>query len=598
MMDSLCLFGVIALPAIAPLIALIQLLFPGLLGDHWKQYRAAIGVLLSQSTLMFAHWVLVTWVYQEPSWWLSPAALAWAMAGVALIGFGLSLAWRRESPDSAPARIEKIALAGLLLASMAWLTYRWLAGGSLIDQMFIVACGCFAALIHLKLRHAWSSAGRMAAFATESIFLLTLALTGSAVAQLISSDVAARQAVSSVSGEWTTFRADPARTGSSDIADAGPTRPAILWEFPPPMKIGDVFLDSSPVVVDGLVFLGVRHEVSALNTGHIYCVNARTGRLVDGMPRKAGDAVWSYTHDSLRPVFSSAAVSGGYVFLGEGYHQHAQCRLFCIDATNGHAVWSFRTSSHVESPPTIVEGRIYFGAGDDGTYCLNLSAKPGAGPTIAWHYKTVHVDSAPLVVDGKAFIGGVVGDVVANLKVVALDATTGQKLWEKPSELPIPSSPSYGDGGVFFGLGNGKFNAENPNPRGAVWRLAAGDGTKEWEFPLESSVLAPPIALDGRVYFVARNGECYALDAASGQRVWKQAVGEDVLGSPIVSGGQMFVVTASGVIHCLDARTGKPLWEFDKLRQASVAAYSSPALVDGRLYVAIGGKLHCVGNAE
>ena len=68
MMESLLPLGVIALPAIAPLIALIQLLFPGLLGEHWKQYRAAVGVLLSQSTLMFAQWLATFWIPAESSW--------------------------------------------------------------------------------------------------------------------------------------------------------------------------------------------------------------------------------------------------------------------------------------------------------------------------------------------------------------------------------------------------------------------------------------------------------------------------------------------------------------------------------------------------
>jgi outer membrane protein assembly factor BamB len=96
---------------------------------------------------------------------------------------------------------------------------------------------------------------------------------------------------------------------------------------------------------------------------------------------------------------------------------------------------------------------------------------------------------------------------------------------------------------------------------------------------------------------VARNGECYCVEGKTGQRVWTYDVGEDAVSSPIVSGGRMFVVTAYGSILCLDVQSSKLAWRFDELRQATPTVYSSPALVEGCIYVAIGGKLYCVGDA-
>src|SRR5204862_129506 len=145
---------------------------------------------------------------------------------------------------------------------------------------------------------------------------------------------------------------------------------------------------------------------------------------------------------------------------------------------------------------------------------------------------------------------------------------------------------------------NGKLSGEAAQPQGKVWRLAASDGQKIWEFPLASSVLTSPIPADGRVHFVARNGECYGLDAASGERLWKYECGEEVVSSPIVSGGRMFVVTLHGSILCLEARSGKELWRFDELRDTTANVYSSPMLSSGRLYVAIGSEVRCVGDAD
>lgn len=598
MIESVPLVGVIALPAIAPLIALVQLLFPGLLGDRWKQYRVAIGVLLSQSTLTFLHWGLLTWVYPEPTWWLSPAALTWGLAGVAAVGLVGSLFWRPVSSEHAPAAIERFALGGLLAASTLWLAFQGWMGGSLVDPMLVLASACAIGLIHLKLRSFWQARGFRAVASTESAFLGTLALSGAALAGLLSFDTASNQSVESLAGEWTTFRVDVARSGSTNPADAGPKAPRLLWPFQRPQVAGTSSIDSSPVVVDGLVFLGARVEISASQVGHIYCVNARPGTDVDRETPIPRSLVWDANIESLRPVFASAAVSQGRVYIGEGYHDHANCRLFCLDGRNGQVRWAFRTSSHVESPPTIVGERVYFGAGDDGLYCLNSPADQTAPPAIRWHLQGVHVDSSPLVVGGKVFAGGVVGDRVARLEVFSLDAESGDVLWRVPTELPVPAAVTYDGEAVLIAMGNGKLNAEAAQPAGAIRRLNPENGDQLWEFPLASSVLTSPIAVDGRVYFVARNGQCYCLDGQTGQRIWKQEAGEDVVSSPIVSGGRMYVVTAFGSILCLEAESGAVVWQFDELRQASPTVYSSPALVDGRLYLAAGGKLYCVGETE
>jgi outer membrane protein assembly factor BamB len=592
MSELLLPLGVIALPAIAPLIALIQLLFPGLLGEHWKQYRAAIGALLSQSTLMFAQWLAAMfWVPAEGSWWLGPQALAWGLAAIAAIGFFASLVMRPQTADARPAKIEFLALQGLALASVVWLAWQWFSGASVLDQMLVIAAACLGGIVHLLFRGAWAKSNRRPAFATESIFLLLMAAGGVALAQYVFAGFDRHGNLAQTS-DASTFRCDQPRTGSHDSTDTGPARPVELSSaYVPEYRSGELLLESSPVISGGALLIGARHRVQASFLGILFGVPLHD----DGSLSQV--EAWRWGDNEARAIFSSPAVQSGYIYFGEGYHQHQNCRLLCLDARDGRLAWSFRTTSHVESPPTIVGERIYFGAGDDGLYCLNLPRQKGEPPTVAWHYKTIHVDASPLVVDGKVIVGGVVGDVLANLKVVALDEATGKKLWERPSELPFPAAASYADGGVFLGLGNGKLSGEAAQPRGMVWRLSASDRQKEWEFPLASSVLSSPIPADGRVHFVARSGECYGLDAASGERLWKHEIGEDVLSSPIVSGGRMFVVTSHGSVVCLDARSGQEIWRLDELRQATAEVYSSPMLANGRIYVAIGGKVHCVGDA-
>ena len=72
-------------------------------------------------------------------------------------------------------------------------------------------------------------------------------------------------------------------------------------------------------------------------------------------------------------------------------------------------------------------------------------------------------------------------------------------------------------------------------------------------------------------------------------------IGEAVVSAPIVSGGRMMVVTSTGIVHALNTSNGSVVWTFDKLRTNTHEVYSSPVLVAGKLYLAIAGKLHCLG---
>jgi len=178
MLELSALLGLIALPALAPLLALIQFLFPGLLGDHWRHYRSMIGALMTQSTLMFVQWVALTWFVKEPTWWLTDRALGWGMMGVAAAGLLASLVLRPRPAPVAPVRVEFIALGIFGGVSGAWLVWQGLHGAALLDYLLVATVACAAGLVHLLLRTWWSRGQRRAGFATETICLLVFASGG------------------------------------------------------------------------------------------------------------------------------------------------------------------------------------------------------------------------------------------------------------------------------------------------------------------------------------------------------------------------------------------------------------------------------------
>ena len=61
--------------------------------------------------------------------------------------------------------------------------------------------------------------------------------------------------------------------------------------------------------------------------------------------------------------------------------------LYALDAENGGRLWRFTAGGRVDSPPTIWNGRIYFGSADGWVYCLR--AEDGA---LAWRYHAAPQD--------------------------------------------------------------------------------------------------------------------------------------------------------------------------------------------------------------
>lgn len=608
--------GVIALPFLMPIAALLQLLFPTLLRDQWRRYSVAVSVLLTQSTLIVLYWALRPWL--SGFWWAGERSL-W-LAVVAVAGLGLiasAIRWTRQpGPALAPARVEVIALLVLLGAGLAWAGYQaWSGEKPFLDEMGVVTAAALLSLAHLGYRWAAARAApsdhaseSLAAaptpwLSTELVFLAGLTGFGSALGWYLFRDGGTSSVTAEVRSDWPMARGNPYRTGTLRSDDPGPRNPRVLWTFDPAEPRGRIALHSSPTVVDGLLYVGALRQVSALQDGYLYCVSARTGEAESAIPLPGGSRLWRFSaNDTLRPVFATPILAGGRIFLGEGYHQDTNCRLLCLDARDGNRIlWAMPTTSHVESSPCVVGSRVYFGAGDDGILCVDadevVTTSGLPQPKLHWRFPGIHVDVSPLVVEGRVFAGSTVGDKHQDLYAVALDAQTGELLWQRRHELRVTGSPAWAEGRVVFGVGNGKLGQDADQPQGAVWCLDAANGSELWTFRTGNSVMATPAVADGRIVAPCTDGFCYCLDQATGNLLWKRQVSGPAAASPVIAGGRVYVLTTSGRLTCHDLTDGRELWDSGPLGGEDVDdAYASPVLVNGRLYVAIGGKILCLGD--
>jgi outer membrane protein assembly factor BamB len=425
--------------------------------------------------------------------------------------------------------------------------------------------------------------------------LVTAAIVVAAVAGLRAALPAARRAVGKAEAakhDWPIFRGDLRRTGAVP-GTASPASGGVQWAF----TEAKTFY-SSPTIVGNRVYVTSAEFGVFVNKGTIYCFDADTGGVV-----------WKASPDGYRASFSSPSISGKYLVVGEGLHQTTDARVFCLDVTrDGAVVWQFRTNAHVESSPAIDDGRVYFGAGDDGYYCFQLQPDAHGNPVQVWHLpheKYIDAETSPIAHDGRIYFGlGEEGQAVC-----CVDAKTGSELWRLPTPAPVFTPPTVTHKKVLVGMGfanfvdaedtvierllkemkdQGKSDAEVDEARqrmplnGEVWCIDLASHKVDWRFKTERSVLSAIAAGDDNVVCASRDGTVYAISYSGKERA-RWSAREPIIASPALTDRYVYVVTESGRLYALDGKTLQPAWE--SALADSGDFLGSPSVARGHVYI-------------
>lgn len=544
---------------------MLAMLFPTAFGG-WRRFFVLISTVGTNCTLFSLHWYFGE--YLAGKWWGNPVVL-WAVMGVFNV-LGIVWAWRRhlalaqagEAPGR-PGAIEVLVLCVLSAVGVASLVTLRFLQQDLFSTEWLPAVAFCAAIwigcgyaIYARLR----PLGMEPAVSTEAVVLTGLVL----VSLLLGTTL--QPARASAGG-------DGVRTVKGETQEAKGEQVTIAWKFRVP---GKGSLASSPLVVEDRVFIAAAHEGAFVSYGAVYCLD-----------RGTGEQLWAFSNKrKMKPVYSTPVLSGGKLYVGEGFHTDSACRVYCLDAEKGTKLWDFATANHTESTPVVVDGRVYVGAGDDGVYCLD--AEKG---TQVWNFPGFHVDAPPRVVGGRVYAGCGVGDEFRETALFCLAAKDGKSVWRMSTALPVWGRPIVSGGFVYVGCGNGRVNQAAADPAGEMLCLREKDGEVVWSKKFADGILASPVADRRHVYFGCRDGGLYALRRKDGSLAWRADMGSPVVTTPAVEGageeapaGRLYAAAFDGRLACVDSRAGKLLWEreLSAVANAPVEVISSPALEAGR----------------
>jgi outer membrane protein assembly factor BamB len=365
--------------------------------------------------------------------------------------------------------------------------------------------------------------------------------------------------------------------------------PKLIWTFEAPEP---GYVVGAPVVTANAIYLAVGHPIGFQQRGAVYALDPATGK-----PK------WVYNcSEAMLHTASTPLVAGERLYVGEGLHNNFSCRLHCVDALSGNAIWTFPTTDHIEGGPALAGGLVVFPAGNDGLYAVD--AKTGKQK---WNFRVdVHIDSTPYVNDGRVFAGSGPSRRFDTLQVICLDAATGFPHWRTPVRLPAWGSPVVGAGRVFAGLGNGRLTQADPAPAGGLVCLESSSGRELWTVSVPDAVFGRPALAADRVVFGSRDGALHGL-TFEGKAVFRVDMGGPVMAPPVAQGSAVYAVSVPGRVVCVDAVNGREQWRYELSERGGVpSVYAGPSVEGKRLFVAgemVAGQLgvvclHCLELPE
>ena len=221
-----------------------------------------------------------------------------------------------------------------------------------------------------------------------------------------------------------------------------------------------------------------------------------------------------------------AGLAAGAALVGWGLDQLAG---------NGSAGGSPGASN--SSPPASNSARGTPTAARSATAASPATAGSGLPPepgTVLWKVKSPGqlVDNV-VAVDGVVYTADNTSSGSANDHLVsAVDASSGQVIWQGANYAELYTGPAVGNGLVCFGS---DFHT--------VTALSAASGHGVWQYTASDVIESAPAVTSQAVYFSSYDQFVYSVSAAEGKLIWRSLIG---IGVPFVTAGGSYVYAASG----------------------------------------------------
>lgn len=279
----------------------------------------------------------------------------------------------------------------------------------------------------------------------------------------------------------------------------------LLWTFDAEAPVA-----ASPVVAHGSVYFGSWDS-------YLYAIDALTGKLKWRTKTRDGDQVWPN-------------VSEGVVYYGSD-----NGTLYALDEDTGEPVWQYFAGNRLQSYPKVVEGVVYFTSWNNHVYAVD-----GSTGELLWKFRVEKSPSWASVANGVVYVAD------WSRKAYAIDAETGELVWSAQAIESISSGPGVKTEQevVFAGASHGGISA-----------LDAATGERLWEYhneaPYPYDPLMWPITI-GQTAYIGYGDGLYVRDIKTGELLRRYEVEGAVWRGVVVEDGVAYFSSSDGFFYALD----------------------------------------------
>ena len=185
-----------------------------------------------------------------------------------------------------------------------------------------------------------------------------------------------------------------------------------------------------------------------------------------------------------RPPWPRPSSLTARIYLG------AHFRIAVLDAATGAELESLPATGPIGNSLALADGALYYAMPD-----RRLVARDAATHQIRWEYRLGDSTAGPVAVANGIVYAGALDGVA-----YALNAASGQRIWQHETLGELRSPPAVGDNRIVYVASADR----------SLYALDARTGQERARFRTRAQLVAAPVTANGLVYFVS-GGQLHAM---------------------------------------------------------------------------------------
>jgi outer membrane protein assembly factor BamB len=387
-------------------------------------------------------------------------------------------------------------------------------------------------------------------------------------------------------GEWPGWRG-PHGDGHSDESDI-PTRWSesenVAWSVAVPGKG-----HSSPVIWGDKIFLTTALENERQRL--LLCLDRRSGKEL--WRRVVVTSPLEQKHDLNTYASATPATDG--LRLWVSFFEQPRIVLACFDL-DGNEVWrvspgEFHSMHGFCSSPVLYKDTVILNGDQDAdAYLVAYDRETGREKWRTDRPNKTRSYCTPIFFEHRGRPQMVLS---GSKSVCGYEPDTGKPIWwmAGPTEQFV-ATLVYTDGILFVTGGFPDYHILGVDPGGE------GDVLEThilWRDRKGASYVPSPVAAGHHFFIVSDNGLGSCFEARTGKLKWKQRLGRRHSASAVAAGGNVYFLDDDGQTFVIKAQ---PRYELVSENSLGEAAFASPAISRGQIFIRTVGHLWCIGKAR